>query len=100
MQHTKRVAQIKCVIRKRKVFGIAYVNGLRRRQFVQVNLPSQIKKRLFSQINSARACTGTKPLNEIGARSEPHFQNLLAMITRELGKRMDERLIEVAEAFD
>jgi hypothetical protein len=56
----------------------------------------KIFESFISEINSGGSGSGSKPLSEVCSSAEADFQYLPGVVSRELCKRMDERLIRVA----
>ena len=77
-----------------------HLQALRLRQAVNLDALPDVGQRLLGQVNARHPRAGPQPLDEIGARAKAHLQHALAAIARELGKRMDERLVPVAPLFD
>src|SRR5688500_13805266 len=52
------------------------------------------------EVNSAESDARAQPLNKIRSRAKTNFDHLFSRIAGELGKRMNERLIEIAELLN
>ena len=79
---------------------IGDLHALRVRQPIRLNPVREIGQRLFRQVHPRRPGSRPQPLDEIRPRSEADFHDPLAVVSRELGKGMDERLLPVTPLLD
>ena len=99
VQHAERIAKIKRVGFKRKIFCIRHLNALRSRQIIHFDAMSQVIQSLLSQIDPGSARADAQPLDEISARAKTNFQHFFSMIAAELRKAVNVGLVEIAVMF-
>src|SRR5205823_9467776 len=75
-------------------------NAFRLWQFIDADAMDQVVQRLCSQIDARSERASSEPLDKIRSRPKAHFQYLFSLVSTELRKGVNERLIEVTIALD